>query len=362
MERNRKEKTGSIYYDKKDKRWKCTYYVIDYKTKEEKRKYKSFETEQEAKEFLTSIQCQRGNNLFIKNNGIPLNQLMREITQRKLDMNLISERTYARLMRTIKSIEKSPIAKENIDNIKSEEIQDYMSTLKNYSDSVIKKIQEQLNQTFKYAINKGYMVRNPMVDVIRPKSNKETKQVRALEIDEQQKLTNYLMSVPTTEEPYKLAYLIQMYLGLRIGETLALRNTDIDLRRNLISVNKTLTSDKDNKIIMGHSTKTYAGLREVPIPIFIRNEVINQMRLAENNKDKQLFVSSKGEYVRPVIANRRLKEILKKMGIYDISSHSLRHTYRNEMHRSWNEGCCTSKTYGTYRCICYFKYIYFCFQ
>ena len=42
MERNRKEKTGSIYYDKKDKRWKCTYYVIDYKTKEEKRKYKSF--------------------------------------------------------------------------------------------------------------------------------------------------------------------------------------------------------------------------------------------------------------------------------------------------------------------------------
>lgn len=361
MINNKKDKIGSIYYDKKDKKWKCTYYVTDRDTLKEKRKYKSFSTEKEAKEFLTGIQFQRRNVMFIKNNGIPLNQLMREITQRKFDMNLISGRTYARLMRTIKSIEKSPIARENIDNIKSEEIQDYMTTLKDYSDSVIKKIQEQLNQTFKYAINKGYMVRNPMIDVIRPKSNKVTKKVRALEVEEQQKLTNYLMSIPVTEEPYKLAYLIQMYLGLRIGETLALRSTDIDLRRNLISVNKTLTTDKDNKIIMGNSTKTYAGLREVPIPTFIRNEVINQMRLAENNKDRQLFVSSKGDYVRPCIANRRLKDILKKMEIHDISSHSLRHTYRNKMYRSRHESSCTSKINGTYRYFGYFKYIYICF-
>ena len=120
MRNNKKYKIGSIYYDKNRKKWRCTYYIYEHSIQEEIRKTKSFETEQEAKEFLTGIQCQRGNNLFIKNNGIPLNQLMREITQRKLDMNLITERTYARLMRTIKSIEKSPIARENIDNIKSE--------------------------------------------------------------------------------------------------------------------------------------------------------------------------------------------------------------------------------------------------
>lgn len=166
-----------------------------------------------------------------------------------------------------------------------------------------------------------------MNEVIRPRSTKKHKVVRALEVEEQQKLTDYLMNVPITDEPYKVAYLIEMYLGLRIGEVLALRNTDINLHKNLISVNKTLSTDKNHKVIMGNSTKTYAGIREVPIPSFIRNEIISQMRLAENNRDKQLFLTPNGEYVRPNNANRKLKELLEKMNITDITSHSLRHTY-----------------------------------
>ena len=93
------------------------------------------------------------------------------------------------------------------------------------------------------------------------------------------------MSIPIVNEPYKVTYLIEMYLGLRIGEALALRSTDINLHKNLISVNKTLTRDRNNKVIMGKATKTYAGVREVPIPTFIRNEIINQMILAEKNKE-----------------------------------------------------------------------------
>lgn len=325
--RNNKDKTGSVYFDKSKKKWKCSYYIYENDTFNENRKTKTFNTEQEAKEFLTSIQYQKGNDLFIKNNGIPLNQLMRENAKKKLELNLIGERTYSRILETIKTIEKNPVAMQNIDEITSNDIQNYLNTLKNYSNSTIKKIKEQFTQTFKESMNKGYITRNPMYDVIRPKSNRERKNVRALEIEEQQALTNYLLSVPITDVPFKVAYLIEMYLGLRIGEVLALRNTDINLQKNLITVNKTLTTDKDHKVIMGNTTKTYAGIREVPIPAFIREEIINQMRLAENNKDKQLFLDPYGNYVRPNNANRRLKEILEKMGIKDITSHSLRHTY-----------------------------------
>lgn len=327
MINNKKEKIGSIYYDKRDKKWKSSYYLIDKETSKYKRKTKSFLTEEEAKNFLTSIQYQKGNNLFIQNNGIPLNQFMREIVKRKLEMNLIGERSYKRLNETIKKIEETPMSRKNIDEITSNEIQDYLNSLKDYSNSTIKKIKEQFSQAFREAINKGYITRNPMTDVIKPRSTKESKVVRALEVEEQQKLTNYLMSVPIENEPYKVAYLIEMYLGLRIGETLALRSTDIDLKKNLITVNKTLTTDKKDKIIMGNSTKTYAGIRQIPIPLFIRDEIINQMRLAENHFDKQLFISANGDYVRPENANRKLRELLHKMGITDISSHSLRHTY-----------------------------------
>lgn len=324
---SKKEKNGSIYFDNARKNWRCVYYAYEKNTGKEIRKSKSFQEEREAKDFLTSIQYQKGNDLFIKNNGIPLNQLMRENANKKLELNLIGERTYIRTLEIIKTIEKSPVATQNIDEITSNDIQNYLNTLKDYSNSTIKKIKEQFTQAFKESMNKGYITRNPMYDVIRPKSNKERKNVRALEIEEQQALTNYLMRVPVTDVPFKVAYLIEMYLGLRIGEVLALRSTDINLQKNLIIVNKTLTTDKDHKVIMGNTTKTYAGIREVPIPAFIREEIINQMRLAENNKDKQLFLDPHGNYVRPNNANRRLKELLEKMGITGITSHSLRHTY-----------------------------------
>lgn len=327
MRKGNKEKTGSIYFDKKDKKWKCAYYIFNKETGTEKRKYKTCSSEQEAKEFLTSIQYQKGNDLFIKNNGIPLNQLMRENAEKKLELNLIGERTYTRTMETIKKIEEASISKNNINEITSKDIQNYLNSLKDYSDSTIKKITEQFKQAFMQAFNKGYITKNPMFEVIRPRSNKERKIVRALEIEEQQILTNYLMNIPVTDVPYKVAYLIEMYLGLRIGEVLALKNTDINLHKNLINVSKTLTTDKNYNVIVGNSPKTYAGIREVPIPTFIREEIINQMRLAEKHKDKKLFETANGDYVRPSSANRKLKELLEKMGIYDISSHSLRHTY-----------------------------------
>jgi integrase len=135
------------------------------------------------------------------------------------------------------------------------------------------------------------------------------------------------MSKSIEEEPYKNVFLIQMYMGLRVGEVLALRNSDIDLKWNLLKVNKTLTTDKNGKVIMGDTTKTYAGIREVPIPEYIRGSIIEQMKVAENNKDNQLFLSPKGNYVDGRNANEILKMRLAKLGITGISTHSLRHTY-----------------------------------
>ena len=86
--KTKKDKNGSIYYDKKDKKWKCSYYIFNQEGNQEKRKYKSFSTQKEAQDFLTSIQYQKGNDLFIKNNGIPLNQLMRENAQKKLNRSI----------------------------------------------------------------------------------------------------------------------------------------------------------------------------------------------------------------------------------------------------------------------------------
>ena len=328
MGRPKGNKGGYVFYDKSRNRWVVEYYIISSKTQEEKLTRKSFIDEKEAKDYFSSIQCQKGNELFIKNNGIPLNELMRANLKRKFDMNLLGETQFSRVTKTIEKLEQNELFNRKIEDLTSEEIQRYLNSLKeNYSNSYIKKIYEQISQAFNFAINRGYIIRNPLMDVLKPKSMKKDKVVRAMEIEEQQKFTEYLESKTIKEEPYKNVFLIQMFMGLRVGEALALRYGDIDLRKNIINVNKTLTKDKNEHVIMGDTTKTYAGIREVPIPEFIRDSIIEQMVIAENNPDKQLFISNNGKLIDGKNVNRILKERLSKLGIEGITTHSLRHTY-----------------------------------
>ncbi len=319
---------GSLFFDKGKNRWVVQRYVINYETGKSTRKTKSFSSKEEGQKYLNTLMYQKENPLYIKNNGIPINELMRVNLQKKLDINLIKDRQFTRVLKTIEVIEKSYIAHKSIEEINAEELQGYFNTLKDYSNSYIKKIYEQYSQAFKYAVDKGYIVKNPIVDVIKPKSNKQDKVVRALEIEEQQQLTDFLINKTLKESPYKNAFLIQMYMGLRIGEVLALRNSDIDLKHNILRVEKTLTTDKNEKVIMGDKTKTYAGVRDLPIPIFIQPFIMEQMREGRNNNHEQLFLSTNGNLVDPRNANIALKKILKdNFNITGITTHSLRHSY-----------------------------------
>ena len=122
-----------------------------------------------------------------------------------------------------------------------------------------------------------------------------------------------------------------MYCGLRIGEALALSRGDIDLNNRMINIHRTLTTDELGGIIMGNTTKTYAGRRVVPIPEFIMPHIIEQMRKSESQEynDEHLVFKPEGRrYTNRVNVNDELKRMLKKyFGITDITTHSLRHTF-----------------------------------
>ena len=93
----------------------------------------------------------------------------------------------------------------------------------------------------------------------------------------------------------------------------------------------TITSDEKGNIIMGNKTKTYAGKRILPIPNFLYPYIIEQMQIANNQKNNDenlLFKPNNSKYCRRSTINNELKRIFKiEFGITDISSHSLRHTF-----------------------------------
>ena len=74
-------------------------------------------------------------------------------------------------------------------------------------------------------------------------------------LDEENKFVNYIQNKTLKECPHKNEYLIQLFMGLRVGECLALNVHDIDLMNRKIYVHKTLTNF-GGETRMSESTKT----------------------------------------------------------------------------------------------------------
>ena len=142
-------------------------------------------------------------------------------------------------------------------------------------------------------------------------------------------ITQYLNKVSIENQPYKNIFLIQLYMGLRIGEVLALSKENIDLKNKVLYVKRTLTNDTEFAIILGNKTKTYSGNRTIPIAEFLMPIFQEQLKYANENLHNLIFTNN-NTYIRTSAINKELKRIFKeelKTDYKDISTHCLRHTY-----------------------------------
>lgn len=327
--RRRGNGEGTIFEDKKNKRWIGQYISGIAEDGKAIRKSVYGKTQKEVVNKLNEVKYQMNNDIYVEKNGIKLVKIMEDIREEKMLSNTISGGQYARLKWTINKIKNSKIGNMKIQDIEKDDIQEFLNSLKDLSDSYIKKIYEQFVQAYRRAEIKKYITYNPMYEVIKPKSNKETKVVEALEINVQKEFTQYLNKVSIEEQPYKNIFLIQMYMGLRIGEVLALSTENIDLENKLLQVKRTLTNDKEFAIILGNKTKTYAGNRTLPIPDFLALIFEEQLKYANENLHNLIFTTN-DNYIRTSAINKELKRIFEeelKVSSKNISTHCLRHTY-----------------------------------
>lgn len=327
--RRRGNGEGTVFEDKKNKRWIGQYITGINSEGKPVRKSVYGKTQKEVLNKLNEIKYEINKDIYVEKNGIELVKIMEDIREEKFASNTISGGQYARLKWTINKIKNSPIGNKKIQDITKKDIQDFLNSIKDLSDSYIKKIYEQFVQAYHRAEIKKYISYNPMYEVIKPKSNKETKIVEALDINTQKIFTKYLNNVDINVQPYKNIFLIQMYMGLRIGEVLALGKENIDLDNNLLYVKRTLTNDKEFAIILGNKAKTYAGNRTLPIPQFLTPIFEEQLKYANENLHNLIFTNN-NSYVRTSSVNQELKRIFKeelKVNNKDISTHCLRHTY-----------------------------------
>ena len=82
-----------------------------------------------------------------------------------------------------------------------------MNNQKNYANSYIDKIYEMLGSIFKEGIKREIISKNPLLNVLKPKSTKQDKKIDALSIEEQKAFIEALKG-----EPYKNIFLIAITL------------------------------------------------------------------------------------------------------------------------------------------------------
>lgn len=327
--RRRGNGEGTIFEDKKNKRWIGQYISGIAEDGKAIRKSVYGKTQKEVVNKLNEVKYQMNNDIYVEKNGIKLVKIMEDIREEKLASNTISGGQYARLKWTIKKIKNSKLGEMKIQDVTKNDIQEFLNSIKDLSDSYIKKLYEQFVQAYRRAEIKKYITYNPMYEVIKPKSDKQTKVVEALDINVQKAFTEYLNKASIEDEPYKNIFLIQMYMGLRIGEVLALSTKNIDLENKLLYVKRTLTNDKEFAIILGNKTKTYAGNRTLPISDFLVPIFEEQLKYANGNLHNLIFTTN-DNYIRTSAINKELKRIFDeelKTSSKNISTHCLRHTY-----------------------------------
>ena len=281
----------------------------------------------------------------VKRNGLPKNILKKtmvtiytlgcQMEEIKKSRGKIGTNAYRTNMSTLKRISNYDFANISIEKVKRESIEDFLEDERNKSNSIIKKDYAMLARIFDYAEESDYIKKNffrGFNKIEKTQSKIATKQVNPMTFEEEKRFKEYLIN---NSHPYRNLVLIELYTGMRLGETIALNISDIDIKSNTIRVSKILTHDENHKPYIHDSalSQTKDGARLVQINDIFRNNVIEAMTNAETNeynKEKLLFCQDNGSLILESSVNSYLKKVAKEVGLSywkQFSSHRLRHTF-----------------------------------
>ena len=142
--------------------------------------------------------------------------------------------------------------------------------------------------------------------------------IECFTVKEQRKIEN---AVLTSRKAKHFGVLLCLYTGLRLGEVVALNWKDIDLKRGMLSVNKTRYDTPDGLVF--DDPKTVHSRRIIPLP----RQIMPILREKRKTSKSDFVVSDKGKPVSVRSFQRSFELLLKRHRIKHRGFHALRHTF-----------------------------------
>lgn len=162
-------------------------------------------------------------------------------------------------------------------------------------------------------------------------------ELQAFSDEEIKALAEYFLAHP--DNPIYLGLLLMAETGMRVGEMVALRNSDINLDEGTIRVKSTEVQydiigedGKKHRIFeIRPKTKTKAGKR----PIVLSESAIETIKTIRRwNPFGEFLIEKKGKNVKSKSFNYYLKKVCEAVGIPPRSTHKLRKTYASALNEA----------------------------
>ena len=176
------------------------------------------------------------------------------------------------------------------------------------------------------------IVANPAERVQPPKARKPKR--RSYDDEQTKILLENLELLSSEDTKYKVAIILTVFTGVRLGELMGLEWQDVDFKNGIISINRSSQYLSD----MGVFTKvpkTESSIREIAIPEFIVSLLEEYKLWYEEQKSiyselwtnsDRLFVQADGKPMHPSTISKWFVKYVGQIGLPVINFHGLRHT------------------------------------
>ena len=187
---------------------------------------------------------------------------------------------------------------------------------KGLAPKTVRNIHQMIGSAYNLAIEQKLVTRNPADGCALPKV--ERKEMQTLPVEQ---LTSFLREAK--DSGVFALYYIDLTTGLRRGELLGLKWSDIDLEKGDLRVQRQI-GRIDGKIIE-MPLKTKNAYRTLPLSADAISVLMQQRRKTGNSE--WVFPSPTGGPMSPDSVLHMLQRVLKRAGLPRIRFHDLRHTF-----------------------------------
>lgn len=172
-------------------------------------------------------------------------------------------------------------------------------------ESIARLAKTVMNTSLDYAKSKNVIATNPADGVMLPKKIKK-KAYRMLKIDEKKTLTLpqvYQLVEASKETPIHMQVLFAVLMGLRRGEINGLKYSDVDYINRTLKVQRQLGKKPNSKAEdvlpkmltkQEIQTKTLSSVREIPIPDYVFEAILEERRNYEKTAGAERRSSGMG--------------------------------------------------------------------